>query len=96
MVKAFKPLSMQVDTISILITIGEWSLSKYFDKNQWEICSPNFWFLYYMHGHFWSLDVVHYLWHICYGYQLLRPPSELLGFERNKIREQKIKSLYFP
>ncbi len=31
-----------------------------------------------------------------YGCQMLMPPGELLGFERNKIREQKIKSSYYP
>jgi len=27
---------------------------------------------------------------------MLRTPDELLGFERNKIREQKIESFYLP
>jgi hypothetical protein len=31
-----------------------------------------------------------------YGHQMLRPPNELLGFERNKIKEQKKKSPYSP
>jgi hypothetical protein len=31
-----------------------------------------------------------------YGDQMLRTPNELLGFERNKIREQKIESFYLP
>ncbi len=29
-----------------------------------------------------------------FGCQMLKPPNELLGFERNKIEEQKIKSSY--
>ncbi len=31
-----------------------------------------------------------------YGRQMLRPPNELLGFERNKIKEYKKKSIYSP
>jgi hypothetical protein len=31
-----------------------------------------------------------------YDHQMLRPLGELLGFRKNKIREEKVKSSYFP
>jgi hypothetical protein len=36
---------------------------------------------------------IQYSWN---GHQMLRPPCELPFFERNKTREQKIKSSYSP
>jgi hypothetical protein len=39
-------------TFSISMVDGEWDPSKYYDKNQGEICFPNLYFMYYMHNLF--------------------------------------------
>jgi hypothetical protein len=44
------------------MVVGEWSpWNKYCDKNHGKIHSPNFYFLYYMQQHFWSMDVICYV-----------------------------------
>jgi hypothetical protein len=71
MVEAFRFLSMWVSSISNSKANGEWNPSKYYDKNQGKMTRfPNFYFLYYMHNLFWYLDVMWWVWHICYGFQL--------------------------
>jgi hypothetical protein len=69
MVEAFSFSSVRASSISILKATNEWSPSKYYDKTQGEICFPKFFFLYYMHNLFWFLDVMCWVWHICYGCQ---------------------------